>query len=177
MTTPKTGLRQFASLLSVLLLVCAFIGLQSRPAHAIYITQYGGVTELANGNSGLCLDVAGQGTYNGAVVDQWSCWGGSNQLWQPVVFNDGSMEIVGQGSGKCLDVANSSWGQQLVIWTCEWGTTQRFWEQTPLGWGCYFFNNLYSNLDIEVYGASTSNGAAVDQWGYNGHYNQCWTPH
>jgi len=31
--------------------------------------------------SGLCLDVNGQGTTNGTKVQLWTCNGGSNQQW------------------------------------------------------------------------------------------------
>jgi hypothetical protein len=31
--------------------------------------------------SGLCLDVTGLGTSNEALVQLWSCAGGSNQKW------------------------------------------------------------------------------------------------
>ena len=31
--------------------------------------------------SGLCLDVIGQGTANGVLIDIWTCNGGANQRW------------------------------------------------------------------------------------------------
>jgi hypothetical protein len=31
--------------------------------------------------SGLCVDVSGQGTANGTKVQLWTCNGGSNQQW------------------------------------------------------------------------------------------------
>jgi hypothetical protein len=31
--------------------------------------------------SGLCLDVTGQGTADGTAVEIWTCNGGSNQKW------------------------------------------------------------------------------------------------
>ena len=31
--------------------------------------------------SGLCLDVTGQGTANGTLVEVWTCNGGANQHW------------------------------------------------------------------------------------------------
>ncbi len=35
----------------------------------------------SNGNSGLCLDVAGSSTTNGTNVQQWGCWNTSGQQW------------------------------------------------------------------------------------------------
>ena len=31
--------------------------------------------------SGLCLDVTGQGTTNGTLIEIWTCNGGANQRW------------------------------------------------------------------------------------------------
>jgi Ricin-type beta-trefoil lectin domain-like len=36
---------------------------------------------ITNDESGLCLDVYGQGTSNGTDVDLYTCNGGSNQQW------------------------------------------------------------------------------------------------
>jgi alpha-galactosidase len=36
---------------------------------------------VSNGQNGLCLDVNGGGTGNGAAVIVWSCHGGANQRW------------------------------------------------------------------------------------------------
>ncbi len=36
---------------------------------------------ITNDESGLCLDVVGQGTANGTDVDLWTCNGGANQQW------------------------------------------------------------------------------------------------
>ena len=32
--------------------------------------------------SGLCLDLTGASTSNGALIDLWTCNGGSNQQWR-----------------------------------------------------------------------------------------------
>ncbi|HXR70379.1 RICIN domain-containing protein, partial [Actinocrinis sp.] len=31
--------------------------------------------------SGLCLDVTNKSTANGALIQLWTCWGGSNEQW------------------------------------------------------------------------------------------------
>jgi hypothetical protein len=46
---------------------------QNNPAATIY--------NLINLNSGKCLDVRGRSTANGAIVQQWTCNGGTNQNW------------------------------------------------------------------------------------------------
>jgi hypothetical protein len=40
-----------------------------------------GTWQIINVNTGKCLDVNGASTLDGAVVQQWSCWGGKNQAW------------------------------------------------------------------------------------------------
>lgn len=72
-----------------------------------------------------CLDVKGQSTSNGAVVQQWSCTGGANQKW---TYNQVTRELVGQQSGKCLDVnqASTANGSRVVIWSCSSQTNQQW---------------------------------------------------
>jgi arabinan endo-1,5-alpha-L-arabinosidase len=41
----------------------------------------GGYVTFTNVNSGLCLQVAGASTANGAALDQSSCDSGTNQQW------------------------------------------------------------------------------------------------
>ncbi|WP_408612800.1 RICIN domain-containing protein, partial [Glycomyces luteolus] len=36
---------------------------------------------VVNAQSGLCLDVAGASTANGALAHLWTCYGGSSQRW------------------------------------------------------------------------------------------------
>ena len=36
---------------------------------------------ITGAQSGLCLDMTGASTANGALVELWSCNGGSNQQW------------------------------------------------------------------------------------------------
>ncbi|WP_428240332.1 RICIN domain-containing protein [Gynuella sp.] len=41
-----------------------------------------GYVEIVSRDSGKCLDVNGQSTENSARLQQWGCWGGSNQQWR-----------------------------------------------------------------------------------------------
>ncbi|WP_345033252.1 ricin-type beta-trefoil lectin domain protein [Kutzneria kofuensis] len=75
-------------------------------------------------NSGQCMDVTGQGTANGTLVELWECNGGSNQQWTQA--SDGSLRSA--QSGKCLDDPGFSTtnGTQLEIWDCNGGSNQRW---------------------------------------------------
>jgi alpha-galactosidase len=77
-------------------------------------------------SGGKCLDVAGgtTATANGTAVQVWDCNGGSNQQWRPA--SDGN--IVGVGSGRCLDVTNNATanGSPVEIWDCNGGSNQKW---------------------------------------------------
>ena len=57
---------------------------------------------------------------HGANIQQWSCTGADNQRWRLVAMGDGSYEVVGKQSGKCLDVTNQSLldGANVQQWGC-----------------------------------------------------------
>ena len=86
-----------------------------------------GYYTAVNLNSGKCLDVTGRSTANGAVLQQWTCNGGTNQEWFPrVVQNNPAATIynlVNLNSGKCLDVTGRSTANGAVVqqWTCNGG--------------------------------------------------------
>ncbi|WP_329059751.1 arabinofuranosidase catalytic domain-containing protein [Amycolatopsis sp. NBC_01480] len=73
---------------------------------------------------GRCLDITGNSTASGALVELWDCTGGGNQEWQPQP--DGS--LLNPRSGLCLDDpgGNTANGTQLEIWTCTGGANQQF---------------------------------------------------
>src|SRR5262245_3748204 len=60
--------------------------------------------EVSNYNSGLCLDVAGASTADGATVLQWRCHGGLHQRWTLAGITNLGFQIIATHSNKCLDV-------------------------------------------------------------------------
>jgi ricin-type beta-trefoil lectin protein len=70
------------------------------------------------------MDVSGQGTANGTLVQTWDRNGGANQQWVPQ--SDGSLKSA--QSGRCLDDpgATTANGTQLTIWDCNGGTNQKW---------------------------------------------------
>ncbi|MER5638895.1 ricin-type beta-trefoil lectin domain protein [Kitasatospora sp. NPDC002227] len=75
-------------------------------------------------HGGKCLDVTGQGTVNGTLVETWACNGGANQQWTPQP--DGTLKST--QSGRCLDDPGftTTNGTQLEIWDCNGGANQRW---------------------------------------------------
>ncbi|MCO5996729.1 RICIN domain-containing protein [Actinoallomurus rhizosphaericola] len=133
---------------------------------------------LANGNSGMLMDVSGASTANGGSVIQWPANGGANQQWRLTRLADNVYTLVSVNSGLCLDVPNQSTasGQQLQQWTCNGGANQQ-WAADLVGsynGSNYALVNIGNGLTIGVAGSSTSQGAAVQQLTGTGAASQTW---
>jgi hypothetical protein len=78
--------------------------------------------------------------------------------------------VKGVGSGRCLDVPNSSQtnGTQLIIWDCNGGANQR-WTRLSNG-----ELQVYGNKCMDVQGNNTAPGSVVAIWDCNGGTNQQW---
>jgi len=94
-----------------------------------------GYYTVVNLNSNKCLDVTGRSTANGAVIQQYTCNGGTNQEWYPSVAQNNPAatiyNLINLNSGKCLDVTGRSTANGAVVqqWTCNGGTNQEWFEQ------------------------------------------------
>jgi hypothetical protein len=79
-------------------------------------------------------------------------------------------EIVGTGSGRCLDVPNATTtnGTQLELWDCNGGSNQRFTYTSGKQL------QVYGNKCLDASGQGTSDGTAVIIWDCNGQANQQW---
>jgi hypothetical protein len=71
-------------------------------------------------HSGLCLDVEGISTANGARIIQWDYWGGDNQKFRPEPTGDGYCKLVAKHSGKVLDVSGLSTGNGAAVIQWDW---------------------------------------------------------
>nr|BEK63972.1 hypothetical protein KPHV_11990 [Kitasatospora purpeofusca] len=119
-----------------------------------------------------CLDVTGQSTESGTLVEQWTCNGGTNQQW---TWTDAG-EFVSVASGKCLDIPGFSTdgGVQAIIWPCNGGTNQKWTQYLVHHAGLYNLINVNSGLNLDVQGASPADGAPVIQWPQTYGQNQWW---
>ena len=79
--------------------------------------------------------------------------------------------IVGQPSGRCTDIANSSTtnGTQAQLWDCNGGAGQR-WTYTSSKQLM-----LYGNKCLDASGQGASNGTKIHLWGCHGGTNQQWS--
>jgi non-reducing end alpha-L-arabinofuranosidase len=82
----------------------------------------------------------------------------------------GGQEIVGTGSGRCIDVPNASTsnGTQLQVWDCNGNSNQR-WTYTSSKQLM-----VYGNKCLDANGQGTTNGTTVIIWDCNGQANQQW---
>jgi Ricin-type beta-trefoil lectin domain-like/Ricin-type beta-trefoil lectin domain len=78
--------------------------------------------------SGRCLDVYGNNPSDGGLLDEYTCIGASNQLWQliPISGQPPWFALQVQHSGKCVDVpGQSQLNVQLTQYWCYWGANQQ----------------------------------------------------
>lgn len=83
----------------------------------------------------------------------------------------GDYTIKNSGSGKYLDVANSTSGTYVVQNPPSGGLSQ-IWTLTDIGGGYYKIVNKSSNLALTIQGGSTANGAQTVQQAYTGAQQQ-----
>ncbi len=128
----------------------------------------GGTSGVLRGTaSNRCLDVPGQATANGTLLDIWDCNGGANQQW--MYLSNGELQVYGS---KCLDVPGhaTTAGTRVEIWDCNGGANQQ-WNLNSDG----TVVGRESGLCLDVSGAGTANGTAVEIWTCNGQSNQKWS--
>ncbi|MFE1322897.1 non-reducing end alpha-L-arabinofuranosidase family hydrolase [Kitasatospora phosalacinea] len=122
---------------------------------------------LKSVSSGRCLDVSGGSQTDGALLQIYDCWNGTNQQWTLTSANQ--LTVYGN---KCLDVPNhaTTAGTRVQIWACSGGANQQ-WRVNADG----SVVGVESGLCLDVTGGATANGTAVELWTCNGRSNQQWT--
>ncbi|MCO5995631.1 arabinofuranosidase catalytic domain-containing protein [Actinoallomurus rhizosphaericola] len=125
-----------------------------------------GYHPLVVGNNGLCLDVYGNSTASGAAIDQWSCNGQSNQLFQFVPGSNGYGELQAQSSGQVVGVSGGSTAQGTpdIVQQARSGAASTMWKPVAQSDGSWSFQNSGSGLCLDVYGAGSNQGQQLDQW-------------
>jgi hypothetical protein len=132
-----------------------------------------------NVKSGRCIGVSGASTANGALIQQFTCDGTSNQNWRGASNAAGQNTLTNQKSGRCMGVSGASTASGAVIaqFTCD-GSTNQKWVLVGVGGTTtnpiVNFRNVKSGLCIGVNGASTANGAQLAQFRCDGLNNQQW---
>jgi hypothetical protein len=139
-------------------------GSTATPAPAPTPTPVAIAGALAAGHSGKCLDVFGASAADGALIDQWSCTGGSNQQWTTRDLGQSRVALVSKASGKCLDIPaySTADGVQLQQYTCNGGLNQA-WVVATATDGSRKFTSVSSGKCLAVAASGTADGAKVVQ--------------
>lgn len=133
-----------------------------------------GWVNLIAEQSGFCLDVRGQSTAAGAVVEQWPCWNGPNQQWQLTATVNGRYLIESRQTGFVLTVNGASMqnGAGIIMAPNEgWfePPANQLWSlSAPDNEGRRAIVSVNSNSCLDDTGFSTTPGTAMQQWA-------CWS--
>lgn len=141
--------------------------LPAQPANGLY--------KIFARHSGQAMEVANNGTANGANVQQWPANDCVCQEWTLTNTGSNQFTLVGSGSGKYLEVTSNSTadGANIQIWQSTGGNNQKF-SFTKLTGGFYKMTAVHSSKCVDVNGASLTNGANIFQWTCSGAKNQQW---
>ena len=124
-----------------------------------------GWTNLISKNTGKCLDVAGISPNPGASLQQWTCWGGSNQAFQLTPVN-GGYTITPKNSGLAVEIAGGpsvTWPGATVGQWYYWGGSSQIWQVVPTEDGYFSFRPNNDGLCMDISGSSKTDGAPVVQ--------------
>jgi glucosylceramidase len=124
--------------------------------------------EVKNTGSGLCVEAENSGTTNGTPVDQHTCTGAANQLWQFQTDGSGYQVANQNASGEVWDVTGgtgaTSNGTPIQVWSAGGGSNQE-WVPTLLSDGDYEFAAHNSGTEcLDVTNESTASGTQLQQW-------------
>ncbi|MET7703037.1 RICIN domain-containing protein [Streptomyces sp. NPDC005485] len=145
----------------------------SHDAFAVYLTPApssggfpSGHHQLVAAHNNLCVDVYGNSGSAGAAIDQWTCNGQSNQLFQFVPASGGYGELRAQNSGLDVAVAGGSTaaGTPDIVQQAPGTAAAALWLPVQQSDGSYSFRNQNSGLCLDVYGGGSNLGQQLDQW-------------
>ena len=118
---------------------------------------------LVNKNSGMCLNVNGAGTQDGAQIIQYPCDDETNQFW---TFNNDGTIRPDHAPGKCLDVygLNKDNGATLNLWTCNGGVNQQFFKADDMTINVRdtVYDGLPTTYGDAAFAIDPGNSAAID---------------
>jgi alpha-L-fucosidase 2 len=114
-------------------------------------------------HSGKSADISGASTAAGATLIQWSSHNAANQQFDFLASADGYYRIRARHSGLVLQVASSASGADITQQPDTDATTQQ-WKVTDQGGGAVSLVNRASGLAMDVWGASTADGARISQY-------------
>jgi lipase (class 3)/ricin-type beta-trefoil lectin protein len=126
---------------------------------------------IVNANSSLPLEVADSSKKDGARIQQWSYNDGElnyepRLLWRFESAPGGGYYIVNNGSGLCMEIADSSkkQGARCQQWSKEPERLGTHWNITDADEGRVFIQNVNSMRYLEIADSGKDNGNYCQQW-------------
>ena len=154
---------------------------------SVPIEPINGRYKIVNKSSGKVLSLTnGDATIRESVY-QWADGGLNNQTWDvlpcPTSHSDFSYVYIRNANNATMNLyldaqawnmnpgANASaWSDNDTADPNDW----QYWHLTHIADGYYTITNLLTGMYLEVAGASSANGANVQEWEYNGNDCQLW---
>jgi hypothetical protein len=133
------------------------------------VKKLGGSTPMKSALSGKCIDTSSLN--DGAGFLQATC---DNSNDQKIVIEPGvgaGYRLKQTATGRCMRARDTAQGSQLELRTCDGNNNQLF-DVIDYGSGKFALKNLYTNLCLDVSGASTAENAKIIQWGCQNSTNQ-----
>ncbi|MDG4785978.1 glycoside hydrolase N-terminal domain-containing protein [Micromonospora sp. WMMD1102] len=125
--------------------------------------ETGGYYRLLAQHSGKAADINGASTAAGAQLIQWQSGSGLNQQFEFLASDGGYHRIRSRHSGLVLQVAGNSTGADITQQP-DSGATSQQWRVEDQGSGVVRMVNRQSGLAMDVWQASTADGARISQW-------------
>ncbi len=130
---------------------------------------------LVSKKSGKCADVYAASEKPGAIVLQWNCHGGDNQLWR-MEERSGRVRFVSVNSDLCLEVKDSSTEDMAPVIQMPCSESKSQW------WRLRTVEGEYRNIVSEISGkcldtthGSMDDGAGLIQYACHGEDNMKWS--
>ncbi|WP_309115384.1 endo-1,4-beta-xylanase [Saccharothrix sp.] len=133
--------------------------------------QVGVNYRLVASHSGKAADINGASTAAGALLIQWTAGSGLNQQFDFLSSGEGYYRVRARHSGLVLQATGTSTGADIVQQPDANSAAQQ-WRVVDHGGGVISLVNRASNLALDVWSASTADGARISQWTYTGGANQ-----
>jgi hypothetical protein len=127
---------------------------------------------MANGNSGNYAEVVGTGS--GTQADQYRGVNHPDQYWT-FTRNGSYWTITNVDSGLVLDSAGNTTSGSAIVQNPASGATSQQWSLADTGAGRYQVVNRATGPALAVAGASTGNGALLDQETSTSASSRLWT--
>jgi alpha-L-fucosidase 2 len=122
-------------------------------------------------HSGKAADINGASTAAGAALIQWQTSSGLNQQFDFLPSDGGYYRIRARHSGLVLQIASNSSGADISQQP-DTNAASQHWRVVDHGGEVISLVNRQSSLAMDVWQASTADGARISQWTPTGSANQ-----